>query len=1185
MTSTTRNYHVLSRIVDLFKGIISLALIVALVIGVPVALILIAGFPLPTKMPSIDLMRAHIEDGDIPDTFVVKTLAVVVWVVWAQLAVAVLTEVFALIRGRVAGRSPILPGIQLFAGKLVGSTVLIASALTPSRPATAVPIVPLDMVGEVGQSSIDSLSVQQVGPHGPSGAAEPQGPTFVVDEQDGSVRPAATNPAGQYATKSGDNWWDMAERLLGDGMRWSELRGLNLGRTMATGELISEQTEIVSPGWHLDVPPDADTSLLSPAPLNGDSEVDVDVDAGVGVEVEVDAAVDADEDRGDAGGGDDEVPDAVLTQAVATVDFGTVARPVILTYEGPTGVVDEGPLVPYQVVAGDNLWDIAERHLGDPFRWPEIFEHSKELEQSFGRRITDPNLIWPEAIIQLPSDAVDVPSPDPQLLLDVIGPTADDEPSSEVSEIQPEDLQEMTDAARDALGEAAVGPATVDVEALASASTLDASAGLDHQPDPDSDSDPDPGDDRPLPETPPQPPAELASEPVTESQPEPAESSNDADAYNDADVEADNDNDARLAGPAALSFGAGGLLVASGLLGMLHRARRLRLSEAAERQQPAPPPLELGEIETVLRNSADTPRSQSVYRAIRSLANRPVVLGEPVATPEVIRISRDRVEVVQRGSDSNLPAPWLVGKSPALDFLVDRSLAVLPAERFSDESDGPLEAPAPACVTIGGGLLLNLEAVGLLGITGSPEQAAGLTRSMVHELATGPGRRSIDIRVSNWLPGAELHQHVRCGSLDHLVEELASWLEEVELASAAAGGLNAYGMRLAGTSETPLRSTVVFADQADAEALQPLVERARRRSLPLAVIFVAETLDPELAIEAVVKLEAHTLKLEPHGFTAATQFLDIDVLQGAERLIDHARRAPMVARADDELAGEDDEQPTDPAQLPTEETPEHEIVTELPAEEHEITDQAEDAESGLLIRVLGSVQIEGGAADLDEAERSLLTFLALVGPSTGDQIRDAVWPAGAIDDAEFDATIERLRSQLGHRFPDLGDGRFRLRSVITDLGSARRWIAQAKSMSDERARSLLQLALAEVRGEPFSGTGERYWQWIADHKLAIATQASAMLIDACFDLCDNAYAADDIYLAKWACDVGSLIDPLHETVLTRRVQLLQIMGQTSEAEEALETWEDLYETAAGRPAPRGARAALQTAREIAPHVG
>ena len=60
----------------------------------------------------------------------------------------------------------------------------------------------------------------------------------------------------------------------------------------------------------------------------------------------------------------------------------------------------------YEVQRRDTLWDIAETHLGDPFRWPEIFQINQGCPQSDGGCLTDPDLIHPGWQLQLPADAV-----------------------------------------------------------------------------------------------------------------------------------------------------------------------------------------------------------------------------------------------------------------------------------------------------------------------------------------------------------------------------------------------------------------------------------------------------------------------------------------------------------------------------------------------------------------------------------------------------------------------------------------------------------------------------------------------------------------------------------------------------------------------------------------------------------
>ncbi|SOC57513.1 LysM peptidoglycan-binding domain-containing protein [Ornithinimicrobium cerasi] len=53
----------------------------------------------------------------------------------------------------------------------------------------------------------------------------------------------------------------------------------------------------------------------------------------------------------------------------------------------------------------DTLWDIADRTLGDPFRYKEIFELNKDRVQPDGRRLIDADLIQPGWQLVMPADA------------------------------------------------------------------------------------------------------------------------------------------------------------------------------------------------------------------------------------------------------------------------------------------------------------------------------------------------------------------------------------------------------------------------------------------------------------------------------------------------------------------------------------------------------------------------------------------------------------------------------------------------------------------------------------------------------------------------------------------------------------------------------------------------------------
>ena len=81
-----------------------------------------------------------------------------------------------------------------------------------------------------------------------------------------------------------------------------------------------------------------------------------------------------------------------------------VVRPgSVLRVPLPALNVDAGDdVTTYRVRRGDHLWGIAERFLGDGFRWVEIWERNSGREVEAGSRLTDPNQIHPGWLLELP---------------------------------------------------------------------------------------------------------------------------------------------------------------------------------------------------------------------------------------------------------------------------------------------------------------------------------------------------------------------------------------------------------------------------------------------------------------------------------------------------------------------------------------------------------------------------------------------------------------------------------------------------------------------------------------------------------------------------------------------------------------------------------------------------------------
>jgi DNA-binding SARP family transcriptional activator len=59
----------------------------------------------------------------------------------------------------------------------------------------------------------------------------------------------------------------------------------------------------------------------------------------------------------------------------------------------------------YRVQENDDLWDIAERFLGDPEDWHQIYQLNEGKPQPDGRALTDPNLIIPGWVLLIPQPA------------------------------------------------------------------------------------------------------------------------------------------------------------------------------------------------------------------------------------------------------------------------------------------------------------------------------------------------------------------------------------------------------------------------------------------------------------------------------------------------------------------------------------------------------------------------------------------------------------------------------------------------------------------------------------------------------------------------------------------------------------------------------------------------------------
>ncbi len=219
-----------------------------LLIGVPVGLVMFVGNPLPTEAPSSSWLTA-----DLTATLLVNVLAVLVWLVWAHFVVCFLTEWRALRAGRMPGRVALGGGSQTVARQLVASILLLSGGASIASGVSAITAPAADST----TTSTSPAVVQTVEPEVVIHA------TTDVSTSDRTKHYEVRPPDGRHH----DTLWDIADRTLGDPLRWKEIYGLNKDRLQADGRRLTD-ADLIMPGWQLRLPADAKGAGVQATPVS-----------------------------------------------------------------------------------------------------------------------------------------------------------------------------------------------------------------------------------------------------------------------------------------------------------------------------------------------------------------------------------------------------------------------------------------------------------------------------------------------------------------------------------------------------------------------------------------------------------------------------------------------------------------------------------------------------------------------------------------------------------------------------------------------------------------------------------------------------------------------------------------------------------------------------------------------------
>lgn len=259
-------------------------------VGVPIMSIRLVGWPLPTYVPDPGDVLLAAQQGNIPSSFVVKTLAAVLWVVWAQFAWATVWEIAINMRrserGERSTRAPLVGrAVQNGAARLVTSLFAAGVVAAPT-------VAPLLSTGPVAayESTVDTSSAPA-----PGSASSAMSRT--------EIRPV-------WHVQEGDTLWAIAEAALGDGSRVGEV--LELNPSLGSARAVRVGTALVLPNG-ANVPAERSAPPALPATVGFVPAAEVTIVRG-------DTLWDLSEDRLEMAYGEDPSPGATVSYLRTVID-------------------------------------------------------------------------------------------------------------------------------------------------------------------------------------------------------------------------------------------------------------------------------------------------------------------------------------------------------------------------------------------------------------------------------------------------------------------------------------------------------------------------------------------------------------------------------------------------------------------------------------------------------------------------------------------------------------------------------------------------------------------------------------------------------------------------------------------------------------------------------------------------
>lgn len=812
---------------------------------------------------------------------------------------------------------------------------------------------------------------------------------------------------------------------------------------------------------------------------------------------------------------------------------------------------------------GDTLWEISESRLGDPTRYPEIFEanQGRAMDET-GQRLTDPDLIVPGWKVEIPAQAGDSTEPAKPRPQEPDSSTPDEkEPSSpgadegsqpgaggagedgsSASPSKPEeepsskpsaDEKEPSSPGADEGSQPGAGGAGKDDPSASPSETAKPTEKPSPEDTSPSSPDKDPTDSAETQK--PDKPGDSAEPSTPPASPSPS-------AKTPSAPDRDTTTPAAHESPAldVATIATWGGLLATGLISVLALKRTLQrrsrrpgqpialppnpaiAHHAANTPAPAAAPAaphhagtdtrsSLSDLERRMRATENPDGVALIDRALRTLSHGLAAAGRPLPDLSAIRLTPSALEL-WLDTPAEPIAPFTAPNQPTRWTMPATTSGLLSAEECLEVC-----APYPALVTLGrdteGALVLaDLEALGVLLLPSDATAVLPVARALATELATAPWSDDIGVLFSGLDSGITaieegLGRLTAAADASTAIGEVGDWARTVRTALADAGAESVHAARTrpyGADAWTP--RVALCADHLPADDTADVVRGIFGAPACAALVVAAQdgTIPNAVRLPGLaggqITLAGTDIQLIPQHITD-TDYAALLQLFGITAEPPRPHTPP-------------------PAPLSTEE--EQQLA-------HEPT---------TWVRLLGTPHITGAAQELAPAASGRLTeiaaWIALHPGSSIDTLADALWPSG-VSAAYRTAQLSALRRWLGIEI-STGDRYTLTGDIDTD------WHRFQLHIRNGDLHQALQL----VDGRPLDGTPPRRYAW-AD---PVRQDMTIAIVDTAASLAESHLSQGDATAARAAADRGLRADPAAEQLHRLAITAANAMGDR----EAVETY-------------------------------